>query len=105
MVGKGAMQTSTGFVKVTTSAAIKTMMQIKPGSTQVVQIVEWGISFDGSAAATPGEVELIETDVAATSLTAYVANDFTKYDNEALLAGDPTTAIFAVGSSSSGFNT
>ncbi len=105
MVGNGAMQTTTGFVKVTTSAAIKTMMQIKPGSTQVVQIVEWGISFDGSAAATPGEVELIETDVAATSLTAYVANDFTKYDNEALLAGDPTTAIFAVGSSSSGFNT
>lgn len=102
LVSNGAMQTNAALVKVTTSAAVKTLMQIKPGATQVVQIIEWGASFDGSAAATPGEVELIETDVAAT-VTAYAAADFTKYDNEALLAGDPTTNMFAVGTTSSGY--
>src|SRR5438132_1075251 len=102
LIGNGPMQTTAGFAKVTTSAAIKTLLQVKPGTTQIMQVVEWGISFDGSTAATPGIVELIETDVAAT-VTAAVANDITKYDNEALLAGDPTTAIFSVGTSATGY--
>jgi hypothetical protein len=102
LVANGAMQTTAAFAAVTTGTAIKTMMQVKPGATQIAQIIEWGISFDGSAAATPGKVELIETDVAAT-VTAYAAADFTKYDNEALNAGDPTTNMFSVGTSSSGY--
>jgi hypothetical protein len=102
LVGNYPMQTTAAPAKVTTSAAIKTLMQIKPGATQVAQIIEWGISFDGSAAATPGVVELIETDVAAT-VTAFAAADFTKFDNEALLAGDPTTNMFSVGTAASGY--
>jgi hypothetical protein len=66
LIGNGAMQTTAAFVAVTTGTAIKTMLQVKPGATTVLKIIEWGISFDGSAAATPGKVELIETDVAAT---------------------------------------
>ncbi len=66
------------------------------------KIIEWGVSFDGSAAATPGKVELIETDVAAT-VTAYVAADLTKYDDAALQGGDPTTNLIVVGTSSSGY--
>jgi len=59
-------------VAVTTGTAIKTMLQIATPSTRQIQLVEWGVSFDGSAAATPGIVELIQTDVAAT-VTAHVA--------------------------------
>jgi hypothetical protein len=78
------------------------MMQVKPGSTNSIKIVEWGISFDGSAAATPGKIELIETDVAAT-VTAYAAADITKLDSDALNSGDPTTSNISVGTSASGY--
>jgi hypothetical protein len=103
LVGNYPMQTTAAPTKVATGTSIKTLMQIKPGATQIAQIIEWGICFDGSAAATPGYVELIETDVAATSLTAFAAADFTKYDNEALNAGDPTTNMFSVGTNASGY--
>lgn len=96
------MQTTAAFAAVTTGNTIKTMMQVKPSATVIARIVEWGISFDGSAAATPGKVELIETDVAAT-VTAYVANDITKLDSDALSGGDPTTNLIQVGTTSSGY--
>lgn len=102
LIGNGAMQTTAAFVAVTTGTAIKTMLQVKPGATTVLKVIEWGISFDGSAAATPGKVELIETDVAAT-VTASVANDITKYDPAAVAQGDPTTALIAVGTSATGY--
>ena len=102
LVANGPMQTTAAFAVVTTGTAIKTMLQVKPGATTALKIVEWGCSFDGSAAATPGKVELIETDVAAT-VTASVANDITKYNEMALLCGDPTTALIAVGTTSTGY--
>jgi hypothetical protein len=98
----GPMPTTASQVAVTTGTAIKTMLQVKPGTTRVARVREWGISFDGSAAATPGVVELCVTDVAAT-VTAHVAAGIHKYDSEALAAGDPTTAIFAVGTTSTGY--
>ena len=101
-VFNGPMPTTASQVAVATGTAIKTLLQVKPGTTQFLRVVEWGISFDGSAAATPGIVELCETDVAAT-VTASAAADLTKYDAEALAAGDPTTAIFAVGTTSTGY--
>lgn len=102
LIANGPMPTTAAFATVATGTAIKTMLQVKPGATTVLKICEWGISFDGSAAATPGKVELIETDVAAT-VTASVANDITKYDAAAVLAGDPTTALIAVGTTSTGY--
>lgn len=96
------MQTTAAFASVTTGTAIKTMLQVKPSATNGIHIVEWGISFDGSAAATPGKVELIETDVAAT-VTASVANDITKFDAAALMGGDPTTNLIQVGTSATGY--
>jgi hypothetical protein len=102
LIGNGPQQTTAAFAVVTTGTAIKTLLQVKPGSTQIMRVVEWGISFDGSAAATPGKVELIETDVAAT-VTASAAVDITKLDGDALTAGDPTTAIFSVGTSATGY--
>lgn len=102
LISNGAMQTTAAPTAVTTGTAVKTMLQIKAGATTILKIREWGISFDGSAAATPGKIELIETDVAAT-VTASVANDITKYDAAALLQGDPTTALIAVGTTSTGY--
>jgi len=93
LIGNGHMQTTAAFVKVTTGTAIKTMLQVVPGATVSHQIIEWGISFDGSAAATPIEVELIETDVGAT-ITQTVTADITKLDVDALSQGDPVTALF-----------
>lgn len=102
LIGNGPMQTTAAFATVTTGTVIKTMLQVKPSATIVAKIVEWGISFDGSASATPGKVELIETDVAAT-VTAAVANDITKYDSDALNGGDPTTNLIQVGTSATGY--
>lgn len=102
LLGNGPMQTTAVFATVATGASIKTMMQVKPSATIQAKIIEWGISFDGSAAATPGKVELIETDVAAT-VTAFAAADITKYDSDALMGGDPTTNLIQVGTTSSGY--
>jgi hypothetical protein len=102
LIPNGAMQTTAGFAKVATGATIKTLLQIAPGATTALKIVEWGISLDGSAAATPGIVELIETDVAAT-VTASVTGDITKYDPMALLNGNPVTALIQVGAALTGY--
>lgn len=98
----GVMPTTASQVAVTTGTSIKTMLQVKCGTTKPFKVKEWGISFDGSAAATPGIVELCETDVAAT-VTTLAAADLHKIDGEALAGGDPTTNLILVGTSATGF--
>lgn len=98
----GAAAGAAAPVAVTTGAVIKTMMQLKPSATIVAKIVEWGISFDGSAAATPVKVELVETSGAAT-VTAHAAADITKLDGNALAGGDPTTNLIQIGTTSTGY--
>jgi len=66
----GASPTTAGQVKMAVTTSINTLLQIATPSTCPITIIEWGISFDGSAAATPGLVELIQTDVAATGGTS-----------------------------------
>ena len=102
LIGNGPMQTTAAFAAVATGTSIKTLLQVKASATKPFKIVEWGISFDGSAAATPGKIELIETDVAAT-VTASAAADITKLDGEALAGGDPTTNLIPVGTTSTGY--
>lgn len=102
LIHNGPMPTTAAIAAVTTGTSLKTMLQVKPSATKPLQVVEWGISVDGSAAATPGKVELIETDVAAT-VTASVANDIHKLDAEALAGGDPTTNLIQVGTTSTGY--
>lgn len=74
----GPMPTTASFAAVTTGTAIKTMLQIKPFN--VMRIVEWGISFDGSAAATPIEVELLDTGTVFGTVTASADADVMKFD-------------------------
>ena len=57
----GALVTTASPVPVTTSTSIKTLQQLATSSTMSLEVVEWGISFDGSAAATPGICELVDT--------------------------------------------
>lgn len=96
----GPMQTTSAPSDVATGTSLKTLLQFE--LLVPAKIIEWGISFDGSASATPGSVELIETDVAAT-VTAFVANDITKVDAEALLFGSPTSNYISVGTAASGY--
>lgn len=66
-----AFPTTAPPVKMTTGTSTKTLLQVATPSTTGILVVEWGISFDGSAAATPIECELVDTyPTAATSLTA-----------------------------------
>lgn len=77
----GAMPTTAAAAKVTTGTAIKTLMQLKPGTNSPFDIVEWGVSFDASAAATPGVCELIETGTVFATVTTYAAADVMPYDD------------------------
>lgn len=73
-VYNGASPAAAAGVKVTTGTAVKTMLQLLHLSLPL-SVIEWGISFDGAAAATPIECELIHTTTVAATVTAYVAND------------------------------
>jgi len=101
LFANGPMPTTAAFAKVATGTSIKTMLQVK--TVVPCRVVEWGCSFDGSAAATPGQVELIETGSIFATVTAAVNADITELDGEALLFGDPTTALFTVGTAATGY--
>jgi hypothetical protein len=98
LIQNGAMPTTAAPVKVTTGTAIKTMLQVKLASGVTGKVVEWGVSFDGSAAATP--IELLETGTVFATVTASVANDITRLNP---LEQDPTTALVVVGTSATGY--
>lgn len=71
-VFNSAMPTTAAPVKVTTGTAIKTMLQLATPATRMIQIISWGYELDAVPSAA-GLVELVQTDVAATALTAHVA--------------------------------
>lgn len=73
----GVTPTTAALVPVTTGTAIKTLMQLATPAATNLYIVEWGISFDGSAAATPIRCELFSCTGAAT-VTTYSATDMNK---------------------------
>lgn len=102
LIFNGAAAGAAAPVYVTTGTSIKTLLQVKPSATIAAKIVEWGISFDGSALATPIKVELVETSGAAT-VTASAAADITKMDGNSLAGGDPTTNLIQVGTTSTGY--
>lgn len=94
--------TTAKIVAVTTGTSIKTLLQVKPSATAVAKIIEWGFKCDAPASAALLSVELIETDVAAT-VTAHVSAGIVKVDAAALRGGDPTTNLFPVGTTSTGY--
>lgn len=108
IVYNSAMVTTAAPVKQPTGAAIRTMMQLKPATDYIIRPVAWGCAFDAAAAAAGGTVELVETDVGATSLTtAFAAADIQKYGDAnapANTAGTSGTPL-NLGTSASGFST
>ena len=99
MIMNGPMPTTAAFAAVTTGTAIKTLLQLKPFN--IVTIVEWGISFDGSVAAAGIECELIDTGTVFGTVTASVDADIMKYGSV-----EPAVASVAgltVGTSATGY--
>lgn len=100
LIPSGPMQTTASFATLATGTAIITLLQIKP--LAILKVIEWGISFDGSAAATPGKIELIETDVAAT-VTASVDNDCTKV-GDGVGDAEVFSTFATLGTTATGYN-
>lgn len=92
------MPTTAAIAKVTTGTAVKTMMQLQAAALNTFKVKGWGIDFDGIAAATPIECELIETGTVAATVTAYVAADIYPYENA---TGE--ASILQLGTTASGF--
>ena len=95
----GPMPTTGSQAPVATGTAIKTLLQLK--GFNVFKVLEWGVSFDGSAAATPGKVELCETGTVFGTVTAFADADITKFDsNENAVA---SIMGLTLGTSASGY--
>jgi hypothetical protein len=92
----GASPTTAAQVPVATGAAIKTLLQIATPSTTGISVIEWGISFDGvTASAVPGKVELLQTDVAATSGTSLTPTIFSIDTTASLCVGGTGATCFS----------
>lgn len=73
------MPTTAAQVPVTTGTAIKTLLQLKPFN--IIKIVEWGVSFDGSAAGAGIKCELLDTGTIFGTVTASADADITKTES------------------------
>ncbi len=106
LLANGPMPTTAAQAAVTTGTAIKTMLQVKLGGStnQVGKVVEWGISFDGSAAATPIKCELLTTGSVNATITEFVAADIINLlDPNAGAATDDFPFAFTAAGDESGY--
>ena len=74
-VVNGPGPTTAAQAPVTTGTAIKTMLQVR--AVKSLFIKEWGISFDGIAAATPIRCELLSTGTVFATVVAHTDADIT----------------------------
>lgn len=95
----GPMATTSATQKVTTGTSIKTLLQIQTSSTRPLIVVEWGISFDGSAAGTPIQCELIDTFSVAATVTAHVTAGIQPFD----AVTDAPASVVTLGTSATGY--
>lgn len=94
-VWNGPMPTTAAQVSVAVANGVKSMMQLATPSDMPIRLVGWGYSLDVAPAGI-GEVELLQTDVAAT-VTAYLATAFVNTD-----PNGPATRL-TLGASASGY--
>lgn len=104
-VANGPMPTTAAQAAVTTGTAIKTMLQMKlnGSATNTAKVVEWGISFDGSAAATPIKCELLTTGTVKATITEFVAADIINLDPNAPAVTDDNPFAFGAAGDESGY--
>jgi hypothetical protein len=91
----GAMVTTAAHVPTATGTAIETHLQILPLAP--LRVLEWGISFDGSAAATPIRCELIHTGTVAATVVAHVAAGVQPYNDPNITAAPVTLSTAGTG--------
>jgi len=96
LIANGPSPTAAAQAAVTTGTAIKTMLQVKlnASATNRAKIVEWGISFDGSAAATPIACELLTTGAVKATVTEHVAAGIVNLDPNATAPTDDNPFAF-----------
>jgi len=83
---------SHALVEVATGTVIKTLLQVATPSTTDLRVVAWGVSFDGvSPTAAPGQLTLIDVDVAAT-VTTLTPEEWGSDDSQASLCIGGTAA-------------
>ena len=66
-----AAQTTAAPAGYATGTAIHTHLQIATPSTEIIRVVEWGVSLSAPGSATLAYCELVQTDVAASGGTSY----------------------------------
>lgn len=103
IIYNGVRPTTAKRIAVATGTSIKTLLQVKASTTIGFIIKEWGISFDGSVAAEPISVELLETGTIFATVTAHVTSGIERADARALQGGDPVTNLIPVGTTATGF--
>lgn len=97
-VFNGAGPTTAAPSAVTTGTVVKTMIQLSTSASSELRVVEWWWEGDGSAAATPGTIELMFHSSGAATVTAYTkATDVKKYDPNS------RDTLITVGTANSGF--
>lgn len=95
-----AMVTTAAPTAVATTTSIKTMLQVK--NFNLMKVVEWGISFDGSAAATPGRVELLTTGTVFATVTASADADIARLESPGESAAASVSGL-TLGTSATGY--
>ena len=107
VVYSAPMPTTSALAVIATGATIKTLLQLKLGGStnQCGKVVEWGISFDGSAAATPIKCELLTTGTVGATVTEFVAADIICLDDaNAAAVTDDFPLAFTASGDESGYN-
>jgi hypothetical protein len=100
LVTNGPAPTTAASAPLATTTSIKTLLQVK--SFNLIRIVEWGISFDGFAAALPVKVELLSTGTVAATVTAHTDTTITKVNNSSGAA--PSVAGLTLSTTTTGYD-
>jgi hypothetical protein len=80
------------------AGTVKTILQLRPGTTTKARIIEWGYGFDSTPAG-PVRVELIATGTIYATVTTIGTNGIRMYNDA---TGSPSTA--QIGTTHTGFN-
>lgn len=106
LIPSGASPTTAAQAVVDTGAVIKTLLQVKLGASHTIRakVVEWGISFNGSAAAEPVVCELLTTGAVNATLTEHVAAGIINLDPNADAPTDDFPFAFGAAGDETGYN-
>lgn len=101
----GASPTTAAQAVMATTAVINTLLQVATPSTTGITVIEWGMSFDGTTANTPGKCELLQTDVAATAGTSLTPTPWGVDQTASLCVGGTGATMFNDGAITEGTTT